>query len=286
MSQSSLSEAVAGLERALGTRLLSRSGSGAALSATGHRVLTYAVQAIRATDDLLLSAQDESALSGTLTVATHRSLGVHLLPIALAEVHLRFPHLEVKVISAETEGESVLSGQSDVGLVMASDTPLLSYPLLQDEYVAVVPPGHPAPLRRWADLQGQTLLLPASDSCTALVMAHLQRLQIVPANIMYFSDDDVIHSMAAHGLGVAIQPWLATMPLRADLVTRRFETSFSRSLVVVTLPTRASLPHIRAFVDAVRLAAARLTVTGAGLHAPAGSALNSANVLPTPHTRA
>ena len=153
--------------------------------------------------------------------------------------------------------------------------------------MAVVPPGHPAPLRRWADLEGQTLLLPAAtESCTALVMTYLQRLGVVPANIMHFSDDDVIYSMAAHGLGVAIQPWLATMPLRADLVTRRFETSFSRSLVVVTLPTRASLPHIRVFVDAVRLAAARLTVTGAGLHAPAGSALNSANVPPTPHPRA
>jgi DNA-binding transcriptional LysR family regulator len=286
MSQSSLSEAVAGLERALGTRLLSRTGSGAALTTTGQRALTYAVQAIRATDDLLLSAQDEAALRGTLTVATHRSLGVHLLPAALAEVHLRFPHLEVKVISAETEGESVLSGQADVGLVMASDAPLLSYPLLQDEYVAVVPPGHPAPLRRWADLEGQTLLLPATHSCTVFVMAHLQRLQIVPTNIMQFADDDVIYSMAAHGLGVAIQPWLATMPLRADLVIRRFETSFSRSLVVVTLPTRASLPHIRAFMDAVRLAAARLTVTGAGLHAPAESAQIGAGLLPRQRSQA
>lgn len=286
MSQSSLSEAVAGLERALGTRLLSRTGSGAALTTTGQRALTYAVQAIRATDDLLLSAQDEAALSGTLTVATHRSLGVHLLPAALAEVHARFPRLEVKVISAETEGESVLSGQADVGLVMASDVPLLSYPLLQDEYVAVVPPGHPAPLRRWADLEGQTLLLPAADSCTALVMAHLQRFRIVPANIMQFADDDVIYSMAAHGLGVAVQPWLATMPLRADLVIRRFETSFSRSLVVVTLPARASLPHIQAFMDAVRLAAARLTVTGAGLHAPAGSAQAGAGLLPRQRSQA
>lgn len=286
MSQSSLSEAVAGLERALGTRLLSRSGSGAALTATGHRVLTYAVQAIRATDDLLLSAQDESALSGTLTVAAYRSLGVHLLPAALAEVHARFPRLEVKVVHAETDAASVLSGQADVGLVMASDAPLLSYPLLQDEYVAVVPLGRPGQLQRWADLEGQTLLLPATESCTALVMAHLQRLQVVPANIMHFADDDVIYSMAAHGLGVAIQPWLATMPLRADLVTRRFETSFSRSLVVVTLPTRASLPHIRAFMDAVRLAAARLTVTGAGLHAPAQSGPDSAGLLPRQRSQA
>lgn len=287
MSQSSLSEAVAGLERALGTRLLSRSGSGAALTATGHRVLTYAVQAIRATDDLLLSAQDESALSGTLTVAAYRSLGVHLLPAALAEVHARFPRLEVKVVHAEADAASVLSGQADVGLVMASDAPLLSYPLLQDEYVAVVPLGHPGQLQRWTDLEGQTLLLPAAtDACTALVMAHLQRLQVVPANIMHFADDDVIYSMAAHGLGVAIQPWLATMPLRSDLVTRRFETSFSRSLVVVTLLTRASLPHIRAFMDAVRLAAARLTVTGAGLHAPAQSVPERARLLPRQRSQA
>lgn len=268
MSQSSLSEGVAGLERSLGKRLLLRSAAGVTLIPTGERVLEHAARAVQASDDLLLSAQDEEGLSGTLTVAAYRSLGVHLLPAALAEVSARFPRLEVRVLNAEADGQSgvglMLSRQADAGLIVASDAPLLSYPLLQDEYVVVLPAGGEGRPLDWADLQGQTLLMPtASDTCTRLVLSYLRERQITPRSVMEFAEDDVIYSMVARGLGVAIQPWLSTTPLRGDLRVQRFASSFTRSLVVVTLPGRASLPHIAAFVSAVRRAAADLL--GGGL---------------------
>lgn len=275
MSQSSLSEGVAGLERLLGQRLFRRraGAGGATLTEVGGRVLIHATRVIQASEDLMLSAQDEEALTGTLTVTAYRSLGVHLLPAALAEVHARFPRLEVRVLNAEADtagGERlILERKADVGLILASDAPFLSYPLIQDEYVAVMPaqqPDLPLPVwippgrtLDWADLSGQTLLMPtSSDACTRQVLAHLQSEHVAPAAVMEFADDDVIYSMAAHGMGIAIQPWLATTPLRSDLTTRRFTTSFTRSLVVATLPGRASLPHIFAFTQAVRRTAAQI----------------------------
>ena len=280
MSQSSLSEGVAALERLLGQRLLKRTAGGVTLTDTGDRVLSHAVRVTQASDDLMLSAQDEENLTGTLTVAAYRSLGVHLLPAALAEVHARFPRLEVRVLNAEADGMGgrglILGRQADVGLIVASDAPLLTYPLVQDEYVAVLP-ARPAELAgavrvptdrplHWNDLEGQTLLMPTmGDTCTRLVLNHLQDLQVTPGAVMEFADDDVIYSMVAHGLGVAIQPRLATLPLRSDLITRSVSTSFTRSLVVATLPGRASLPHIRTFIAAVRRAASQIGPTGAPL---------------------
>ncbi|WP_425147523.1 LysR family transcriptional regulator [Deinococcus sp.] len=271
MSQSTLSEGVAGLERALGVRLLERSPSGVALTDTGERVLDHAVRALQASDDLMLSALDDEALTGTLTVAAYRSLGVHLLPPALATVHARFPLLEVKVLNAESDGQGgqqlILKRQADVGLMLASDAPFLSYPLIQDDYVAVVPrwvagrPFDPAKFD-WAELNHSALLLPPSnDPCFQRVVDHLHENGIVPQTIMEFAEDDVIFSMVAHGLGISIQPLLATTPLRSDLMTVPLPVRLTRSLVVATLPGRASLPHIRGFIEAVRQSASRLALT-------------------------
>ncbi|ULH15879.1 LysR family transcriptional regulator [Deinococcus sp. KNUC1210] len=282
MSQSTLSEGVAGLERALGVRLLERSPSGVALTATGERVLDHAVRAIQASDDLMLSALDDEALTGTLTVAAYRSLGVHLLPPALAAVHARFPLLEVKVLNAESDGQGgqqlILKRQADVGLMLDSDAPFLSYPLIQDDYVAVVPRREfgkdvdPAAFN-WAELSRRALLLPpSSDPCFQRVFSHLQEHGIVPQTIMEFADDDVIFSMVAHGLGISIQPSLATIPLRSDLMTVPLPVRLTRSLVVATLPGRASLPHIRGFIEAVRASAAQLALSsgmaGQQVHVP------------------
>ena len=262
---------MAGLERSLGVRLLERSPSGVALTSTGERVLDHAVRALQASDDLLLSALDDEALTGTLTVAAYRSLGVHLLPPALAAVHARFPRLEVKVLNAESDGQGgqqlILKRRADVGLMLACDAPFLSYPLIQDDYVAVVPrqeAGKPFDLAafHWHDLGRRALLLPpSSDPCFQRVIAYLQEHGIVPQTVMEFADDDVIFSMVAHGLGISIQPSLATIPLRSDLMTVPLPVRLTRSLVVATLPGRASLPHIQGFIEAVRASAAQLALS-------------------------
>ncbi|MFC4455925.1 LysR family transcriptional regulator [Deinococcus sonorensis] len=260
MSQSTLSEGVASLERTLGVQLFRRGAGGATLTGAGEQALAHAVRAVQASEDLSISLQTGSALSGTLTVAAYRSLGVHVLPPVLAALHRQHPGLNVRVLNAQMDSEGgqrlILSGQADVGLMsVAEDTALLVYPLAQDEYVAVQPVQNGAQPLSWTDLEGQTLLLPpATDSCHRLVMRHLQQHGVVPGMVMEIAEDDVIYSMVAHGVGIAIQPGLAVSPLPGGLMTLPLPVPLSRSMGVAVLPQRAGLPHIWAFMAALSAA--------------------------------
>ena len=259
MSQSSLSEGVQGLERALGQTLLRRTPAGVQLTPAGERALEHARLTLEAASDLHLAVNEHAALTGSLKVATYRSLGVHLLTPVLAALRKLHPALDVQILDADsgTPGtggglDLVHSGRADVGLVQLSEaTPLLTWPLFDDEYLAVFPAGRGLAPVQWAELSAQPLYLPGKI-CGGNVIRHLRAHGQVPPDISEISEDDVILSMVEHGLGVSVLPSLATLPLRPGLVALPLPAPLYRTLGVAIKPGRAGLPHIHAFTQALR----------------------------------
>ncbi len=198
MSQSSLSEGVQGLERVVGRPLLRRTPAGIQLTEAGERALEHARRILGAAGDLLLAVDEVAALTGTLKVATYRSLGVHVLPPVLAALRRLHPQLDVRVLDGENDGEGgqryVQDGRADVGLLQLSEhSPLLTWPLLEDEYLAVFPAARGRQPVSWAELTVQPLLLPPSfQSCYVNVKTYLTE-HIEPLGpISEGIDDDVI----------------------------------------------------------------------------------------------
>ncbi len=269
MSQSTLSEAVATLERAVGQPLLHRTHGGVQPTPAGERALEHARSALLAVSDLHLAVAGETALEGTLSIAAYRSIGMHLLPPALARLRRDHPNLHVRVVDAESDGcggeQLILRGDVDAGLIgLPATQPLLTWPLVQDEYLAVFPAARGAHEVSWAELRAQPLILPpASNTCHRRVASFLQQHEVHAGPITEVGEDDVILSMVEHGLGVAVQPQLAIMPLRPGLVALPLPTLLVRHLGLAVRPGRAGLPHIRAFVDAVRAQAATFVTSGA-----------------------
>jgi len=257
VSQSTLSEAVAKLEALAGRPLLRRTPAGTVPTGAGRRVLEHARAAVQAAGDVLLAAQEEGALSGTLRVASMRSTATHLLPPALAAFRARHPGVRVTVTDLDSEvmggsAHAVHSGQVDVALLVAEEVPgLRLLPLPADEYLFVAPASrgpHPVEV---AELLAPLILPPGQSTCHLRVRRYLTHLGVPLGTVTEIEQDSVILSMVEYGLGITVMPRLALLPLPPGLVALPLPEPLIRPLSLAVLPHRAGLPVIRAFTEAV-----------------------------------
>ncbi len=124
LSQSTVSETLTSLERALGTELFRKAGKGISLTRSGETLLPYARRVLGLTSEIVAQlAVVASDVKATLTVAAVESISTYVLPARLAELREKWPRVSLEVatrVCAEIR-ESVAAGQSDLGLVLEMD---------------------------------------------------------------------------------------------------------------------------------------------------------------------
>ena len=123
VSQSTVSEVVAALERTLATRIVARrrGGRGIALTPAGEALLPYARDALAAltTARLAVAAVDQSVRANVELIA-NESISTYLLPHALGEVRRQWPqmHFAVTVGMCPQITSGLTGGKYDVGLML------------------------------------------------------------------------------------------------------------------------------------------------------------------------
>ncbi|SMB84573.1 LysR family transcriptional regulator [Deinococcus hopiensis] len=259
LAPSSVSESVHALEQLRGEPLFRRSPRGITLTAAGERALPHARLAVQHSEDFTLALNGNgAALAGTLRVAAYRSLGVHLLPPVLSLLRRRHPHLRVQILDG-TSGEGgehlIEDGRADVAFTeLTAHTSLFTLPVVEDQHVVVLPKRRLSRSLTWVDFQAQPLLLfPAHHACNAELHRHLHTFLTPDTVVEEVAEDEVMLSMVEHGLGWAVLPHLAALPLRQSLMTQPLPVPLARTLGVAIQPGRAGLPHTRAFLDALRM---------------------------------
>lgn len=226
ISQSPLSQAIAQLERKLGTRLLDRSSrhvqltpAGSVLLHHGRRLLGEAGHAVGAT------RRAGAGQTGTLLIAVGPVPRVAVLPALRHELDERLPKLIVELaeVTGDAVMDSVVHGASDVGLMLcASPSDEVETRLLRrDPPVAVLRRTHPLAGRESVtirELAEYTLVLwPRSVSKGAhdvvLGMFHGN-----PPTTTRVADTDAGASWdAMHADGIAVAP--AAAAISGDFVT-------------------------------------------------------------------
>lgn len=172
VSQSSLSRAVADLERQLGVQLLERDTRNVQLTAAGVEALRVAEQIVTAhragMKELRRFLLGES---GTVAVATLPSVAAVLLPQVISDFRERRPQVAVRLLDGLERSvlDRVLSGDADFAITTVGNPPeqLEHRPLVRDRFVAVLPEGHPLtdrPEIAWDDLARQPFLAVGRDS--------------------------------------------------------------------------------------------------------------------------
>ena len=153
LSQPSVSRRLAGLERRLGVRLLSRSTSGSELTPEGQLVVDWAADLLDSAETFTRSVASLRAEHREgLHVAASLTVAEYLMPAWLVALQGRMPQVRVSLAVANSTEvvERVRHHAVDLGFLESPTVPrdLARHRVGEDTLVVVVAPGHPWARRR------------------------------------------------------------------------------------------------------------------------------------------
>jgi len=223
-TQSAVSQQIAALERAVGEKLIDRTGGPRAVSLTeaGELLLRHAdaivarMQAAQAD----LAAFAEGA-AGPLRVGTYQSVSTRLLPAIVRRFKEAFPKVEIQLSESSIDDELELRlerGEVDLSFVMLpmNEAPLEAEQLLVDPYVLVVPSGSPLAGRTkrptLREIAEQPLIGYRQCRSNVAIETAIRRAGAEP-NFVFRSDDNgTVQGLVGAGIGIALVPRLTLMP--------------------------------------------------------------------------
>jgi DNA-binding transcriptional LysR family regulator len=149
VTQPAVSLQVRALEQRLGQKLLDRSGRRVEPTEAGRRLYRSAQRMLALETQLLNEVSaDEGALTGTLAIGASTGPGAHLVPLLLCDFQRQHPdlHIALSVWDTQTVIDRVADRDVELGVVGAlrRHRSLEFEPLVRDEIVLAVPPGHEA----------------------------------------------------------------------------------------------------------------------------------------------
>ncbi|WP_069767796.1 LysR family transcriptional regulator [Streptomyces sp. LUP30] len=254
VSQSSLSRAVADLERQLGVQLLARDTRNVQLTAAGVEALRVAEQIVTAhragMKELRRYLLGES---GTVAVATLPSVAAVLLPQVISDFRERRPQVAVRLLDGLERSvlDRVLSGDADFAITTVGDPSerLDHRPLVRDRFVAVLPRGHPLadrPEIAWEDLARQPFLAVGRDSSVRrLTDAAFAQIDAHTVPAAEAGSVATVGGLVAAGLGVSAMPALV-LPLMGagSVVCRPLVDPVVDRRLDIAVRVRRSLPAV------------------------------------------
>ncbi len=260
-SQSAVSQQVAGLERAVGHRLIDRgAGERVRLTEIGSIILHHA----KAINDHLSAAQADvarltSKTAESLLLGVYQSVSATLFPRILTEF---VSASSVEVVLTETVGDVELFGLLERGELELAFVVLPTAPgpfdwvdLLRDQYVLVVRNDSPlASLdRSLPPDEVATLPLICFRDCrsTEYALASLRSTGAEPRVVFRSDDNEIVQGMVVAGLGAALIPSLAVSP-REDLVVLDLDGFPPRVTSIAWHRERSLSPAAKAFIEVAR----------------------------------
>ena len=258
VSQSAVSRAIASLETELGIPLLSRGRFGAKLTPVGERVIGHTKKMLDIKEHIDYEANLEKGLyHSRLRISSFRSAATHLLPANIARFRQQFPHVEITLAELDPAGVelSLREGQTDIGLIpLPRSEEFKTIEIAQDEYVVLLPKTETPPPKHltWKDLSGYSFILFNYAECTNAVKDHWAQCG-QPFEVGYvIKEDSTIVSMVAQGLGAAILPRLAALPIPDEVYVRSLPVRLNRVIGAAILASTPPAPAVKMFLDVLR----------------------------------
>lgn len=266
VSQPAVSKQLQQLERAVGVPLFDRTPrgvrstqAGELLSGYARRIFALAEEAERAIEEL------RGLRRGSLAVAAGTTIGVHLLPDVVVAFRREHPavRIDLEIAGSERVQQRLLEGAVEVGLTEGgvADAAFDTTVLMEDELVAVAPPGHPLARRRKVtaeQLCREPLVVRETGSTTkSLVERALADRGLTVCPAMALGSTEAVKRAVAAGVGLAVLSRLAVeLELRAGILAavRMTDLTIRRPLHLLTARGRHQSHAARAFVELLRQA--------------------------------
>jgi DNA-binding transcriptional LysR family regulator len=258
VSQPAVSRAIAALEDELGVSLLARGRFGARLTQMGERVLVHAQAIVMERDSIEAEINLERGLDGgRVRIASFRSAATHLLPPMIARFSRRFPSVEVNLIEDDPNGveQALRASQVDIGLVpLPRSDEFETWEIACDEFVVLLPPtAKPIPDQlTWNFLSNYSFILYNYAECTTVVRAHWAQWGQSLRVAYEVKEDSTIVSMVSQGLGAAILPRLAALPIPDGVLVRSLPEPLERKIGAAVMANVLYSPAVFTFLDVLR----------------------------------
>lgn len=251
VSQPSLSQQIAKLERELRQPLFQRHGRGVRLTDAGRAFKIYADQILALADDAKACVADD-AEAGRLAVAAIPTVAPFYLPEVLVRFAALCPLAELEIVEETTDRVLRLLAEGEIDLAVLAlpvrADHLQTKTLFTEELVAALPENHPLatkPKLTIKDLAAESFVLLHEAHCltggalsfcsrhalSPIVTARMHQLVTVLELVRLGHGVSLVPRMAARGDGVVFRPLSGDKPKRTLALAwhrLRFRTKLSQ----------------------------------------------------------
>lgn len=254
-TQSSISKMVADLEQEWNITLLERSRAGVHPTSDGLSMLPYARDLLSSYHRIQEQASSLLGVStGFIRIGTFSSVATHWLPSIIKRFQKDYPGIRYEFLLGDySEIEKwVFDGRVDCGFLrLPTLSEYDSIPLEKDEFVAVLPAGHPLTSKKLLspeDLTHFPFLLLEHGGKTE-VSEYLEKNKIKPDIRFTTWDDYAILSMVESNLGISILPRLILRRIPYNVEIRSFSEPFYREIGLVIRNFNSASSAVKKFVE-------------------------------------
>lgn len=218
LTQPTVSQQIATLEKQIGTRLFVRQPRSLILTEAGKTLLGYAERILALNEDAIQNTLEAAGLAErTLYLGVGHTLAIYLLPDLLRQLRQRRPDIEIRIQVGNTADllTATADGHVDLALVgsPAEHTQLEIIPFIDDELVIILNPNDPWRNRSGvtvADLYRRTLLTRESGSALhASVRELLGADHLSTPQVIILGETEAIKRSVEAGLGIALVQGIA-----------------------------------------------------------------------------
>jgi DNA-binding transcriptional LysR family regulator len=267
VSQAAISHAIGELEEDLGIKLLERGRFGARPTQASLGIIEYARKIIQNEAAIEQEvALQKGVVTGRLRVAVFRSVAYHLMPPLMKRLEEKYPGLEIVMlepVNAETQCCSNVHldmlHRAEVDLTflyqpttMMSLENVLSWQILVDPYVVVVPQTFAKPSLTRKDLSEHPLIIADEVTCSNIVQDYLaEHASGVKAKYV-IHDDAAMLNMTAQGLGLSLMARLTITHLPPGLRIVELPAPLERTISIGVQAPNFKTPAVRAFLSTLK----------------------------------
>ena len=254
-AQSSVSKMIADLETEWKVVLLERSRAGVQLTSDGTAMLPYARELLNSYRKVQEQAASLSGMTtGLIRIGTFSSVAAHWMPSIIQRFQNDYPGIRYELLLGDY-GEIeqwIFEGRVDCGFLrLPTREEYETISLGKDEYVAVLPVGHPLAQRDVLspdDLDGQPFMLLEHGGKTE-VSELLEKYRVTPDVRFTTWDDYAILSMVESGLGIGVLPRLILRRIPYRVEIRSFSEPFFREIALAMKCGGTSSVAVQRFVQ-------------------------------------
>ncbi|MFI9339893.1 LysR family transcriptional regulator [Streptomyces sp. NPDC052773] len=263
---SAVSQQIAKLERETRTALLEREGRGVRLTPEAHQLVATAEQLLAIVERAETELEQRRGIpAGRLTIAAFASAARGLMPGVLADLAVRHPALDARLIEADPHVTVGMVAKGAVDLAVVHDWDIAPLPVPpgveqavigEDRCTLLVPEGHPFAGRervRREELGGERWVCqPPGRVCHDWLVRTLRAAGHEPDIVHQADENPTLVALVAAGLGVTVIPRLGRGPLPAGVAEVPLDPTPVRRLYALWRTGAAGRPAIAETVRTLR----------------------------------